>query len=185
MSNRKTNKQKELTSKRNKIRNEQIRKLKALKLEAHELELRIEKQKRENFKQFNIRNLKVFANVCNFVAPFVLSAGITVGAFRLFGGGLPFHIDEITKYKVYNLDFQTDGYVIMDEGYRTNGLLDEPLPSNSLVVYTPWEEQEGEYVRFRREYVIDKLTTLDLYNAVLDEDYNYIFENFKKFHKRY
>lgn len=181
MSNRKTRKEKILAEERNKARKAQINELEELKAKALELESRIVEQKKENFKQLNIRNLKVFANTCNFVAPFVISAGITVGVFRLFGGGLPFHSDEITKYKAYNMDFQTNGYITMDDEYRTNRWFDNSLPSNSLVVYTPWELQDGQYVRFKREYDIGKLTTLDLYNAVIDEDYNYISENLKDY----
>lgn len=181
MSNRKTRKEKLLTEERKKARKAQINELEELKAKVLELESRIAEQKKENFKQLNIRNLKVFANACNFAAPFVISAGITVGVFRLFGGGLPFHSDEITKYKTYNMDFQTNGYVTMDDEYRTNRWFDDSLPSNTLVVYTPWEEQDGQYVRFKREYDVGKLTTLDLYNAVLDEDYNYISENLKDY----
>lgn len=125
MSNRKTRKEKILAEERNKNRKSQIKELEELKLKALELESRIIEQKKENFKQLNIRNLKIFANACNFAAPFVISAGITVGVFRLFGGGLPFHSDEITKYKAYNLDFQTDGYVTMDDEYRTNRWFDD------------------------------------------------------------
>lgn len=178
MSNRKTRKEKIKSERR---RQDQIKELEQLRAKALELQTRINKQKLENFKQLNIRNLKFFANTCNFVAPFVLTAGITVGAFRIFGGGLPFHSDEIIKYKVYNMDFQTNGYVTMDDEYRTNRWFDDSLPSNTLVVYTPWEEQDGQYVRFKREYDVGKLTTLDLYNAVLNEDYNYIAENLEDY----
>lgn len=181
MSNRKTKKQKQRALERNKTRNIQIKKLEELRTKAFELESNISKQRWENFKQFNIRNLKVFAKACNFAAPFVISTGIVVGAFTLFGGGLPFHSDEITKYKAYNLDFQTNSYVAMEDEYRTNGVFDDALPSNSLIVYTPWEEQDGQYIRFKREYDIEKLTTLDLYNAVLDEDYDYISDNLKDY----
>lgn len=181
MSNRKTRKKKQLAEKRNKARNAQMKELEELRSKALELESKITKQRIENFKQLNIRNLKIFANACNFAAPFVISAGITVGVFRLFGGGLPFHSDEITKYKAYNLDFQTNGYVTMDDKYRTNRWFENSLPSNTLLVYTPWEEQDGQYVRFKREYDVGKLTTLDLYNAVLNEDYNYISENLKDY----
>lgn len=177
MSNRKTRKQKQLAEERNKARNAQIKELEELKNKALELETRISEQKKENFKQFNIRNLKVFVNACNFAAPFVISAGIVAGVFGLCGGGLPFHLDEITKYKTYNLDFQTNGYITMDDEYRTN----KSLSSNSLVVYTPWEEQSGQYVRFKRKYDIGELTTLDLYNAILDENYNYISENLEEY----
>lgn len=178
MSNRKSRKQKQRVKERNKAR---IKELEELKAKALELESKISEQKKENFKQLNIRNLKILANTCNFVAPFIISTGITVGVFKLFGGGLPFHSDEITKYKTYNLDFQTNGYVRMDDKYITNRWFDDSLPSNTLVVYTPWKEQDGQYERFKREYNLDELTTLDLYNAVLDEDYNYVSENLKNY----
>ena len=181
MSNRKTRKQKILAQKREEIRKTKIKVLEELKLKVLELENKISEQKKENFKQFNIRNLKVFANACNFAAPFVISTGITIGLFKLFGGGFPFHSDEITKYKVYNLDFQTEGNITMDEEYRTDQLFDELLPDNSLVIYTPWEEQDEQYIRYKREYNLEDTTTLDLYNAVLDEDYNYISLNLKDY----
>lgn len=120
MSNRKTKKQKQLAKERNKAHNDQIKQLEELRVKALELESKISDQKKENFKQFNIRNLKVFANTCNFIAPFILSAGITASIFKLFGGGFPFHLDEITKCKAYHLDFQTNGYVTMTDEYKEN-----------------------------------------------------------------
>ncbi len=180
MSNRKrkTRKQKILAEKRkSEIREAKIKELEALKSKVLEFESKIKLQKKENFKQFNIRNLKVFANTCKFLTPFVISTGITIGTFWLFYGGLPFHLDEITKYKLYNMEYQKNGYVTMDNEYTQRRWFDDPLPSNSLVVYTPWEFKDGQYVRFKRNYDIAKLATLDLYNAIANGDYNYIFEN--------
>lgn len=181
MSNRKTRKQKQQAEQRRiKDRKTQIRELQELKEKASLLEKRITEQKRENFKQLNIRNLRIFGNTCNFIAPFVISAGLTVGAFRLFGGGLPFHSDEVVKYKAYSLDYQTNGYVTMDEEYRTNSWMDE-LPSNELTIYTPWEYKDDQYIRYKREYDIGELSALDLFDAVLEEDYAYITENIKDY----
>lgn len=182
MSNRKTRKQKQKSQQRiQKDRKAQIKELQELKEKAILLEKKISAQKLENFKQLNIRNLRVFGNTCNFLAPFVISAGLTVGAFRLFGGGLPFHTDQTVKYKAYNLDYKTSGYVTMDESYRTNRWFDDSLPSNQLIIYTPWEFKDNQYTRFKREYDIDKITTLDLFDAVLEEDYAYITENIKEY----
>ena len=177
MSNRKTRKQKQQLEQRK----SRIKELQDLKEKKLQLEKQISEQKAENFKQLNIRNLKIFGNTCNFVAPFVITAGLTVGVFKMFGGGLPFHIDEITKYKLYNLDYQTNGYVTMEESYRTNGLLDDDLPSNELTIYTPWKYENSQYTRYKREYDIDKLNSLELFNAVLEEDYSYIEENLKDY----
>ena len=177
MSNRKTRKQKQQLEQRK----SRIKELQDLKEKKLQLEKQISEQKAENFKQLNIRNLKIFGNTCNFVAPFVITAGLTVGVFKMFGGGLPFHTDEITKYKLYNLDYQTNGYVTMEESYRTNGLLDDDLPSNELTIYTPWKYENSQYTRYKREYDIDKLNSLELFNAVLEDDYSYIEENLKDY----
>ena len=103
MSNRKTRKQKQQSEQRRiKERKSQIKELQDLREKTIQLEKQIAEQRVENFKQLNIRNLKIFGNTCNFVAPFVITAGLTVGVFKMFGGGLPFHTDEITKYKLYD-----------------------------------------------------------------------------------
>ena len=99
----------------------------------------------------------------------------------MFGGGLPFHTDETIKYKAYSLDYQTSGYVTMDESYRTNRWFDDSLPSNELIVYTPWEYKDNQYTRYKREYDISEINTLDLFDAVLEEDYAYITENIKEY----
>ncbi len=182
MSNRKTRNQKQQSEQRRiKERKSQIKELQNLREKTIQLEKQIAEQRAENFKQLNIRNLKIFGNTCNFVAPFVITAGLTVGVFKMCGGGLPFHTDKITKYKLYDLDYQTNGYVTMDESYRTNGLFDDNLPSNELTIYTPWKCENSQYTRYKREYDIDKLNSLELFNAVLEEDYSYIEENLKDY----
>lgn len=179
MSKRKNKKQKQIAEIKNKVRKDQIKKLEELKSKALALEVDISIQKKDNFKQLNIRNLKVFKSICNFAAPFVVSSGIAVSGFAVFGGGFPFYTDEITKYKIYNLDFQTNGNVTMNDSYVESKWY--VVPSNSLVVYTSWEKQDDKYIRFKKEYDIGKLTTLDLYNAVLDENYDYICDNLKNY----
>lgn len=182
MSKRKTRKEKVIASERKMALDAQIKELEALKDKVLELEKTIAYRKKENFKQLNIRNLKVFASTCNFLAPFIVSTGLIVGVVYIGGGFLPFHIDEITTYKDYSLNFQTNGYVTMNEEYNPHEWYNETTSSsNKLTLYTPWELQDDYYIRFKREYNIGKLTTLDLYNAVLTEDYDYINENLKDY----
>ena len=185
MSNRKNKKQR-IQTEQKKINNSnpqindrksQIKELKILKEKAIKLEKEIVTQKKENKKQLRIRNFKIFTNTCNFAAPFVISAGLTVGVFKLFGGGYPFHVDEITKYKEYKLDYKTNGYVMMDESYTQK----EIVSSNELIIYTPWEYKEGKYIRYKREYNIGELSSLDLFDIVINEDYSYIKENLKDY----
>lgn len=182
MSDRKTKKQKKQAEhRRAKERKLQIRELQELREKAIQLEKMIAEQKIENFKQFNIRNALVLVNTCNFIAPFVISASLTVGVFKLFGGGLPFHSDEIVKYKAYSLDYKTNGYVTMDESYKGNRWYDESLPANELIIYTPWKFENNQYIRYKREYDIGELSTLDLFDAVLEEDYVYITDSIKDY----
>lgn len=182
MSNRnKKRKKKQRLSQDRKIINEEkrriLKELKELKKDISVLELRLQEAKKEKAKQFHIRNLKVFVNTCNLVAPFVVCSGITVGLFALFGGGTPFHRDQITKYKTYNIEYQMDGTIEMEEEYKTDRWYDNALPSNSLTIYTPWSLQDDQYIRIKRTYNLGELTTLDLYYAVLEEDYDYINNN--------
>lgn len=182
MSNQNTRGQRKKDAKRgNREREERIKKLQELRREAKCLEKKMSEQKQENFKQLNIRNLKIFGNTCNFLAPFAISTGITVGAFSLFGGGLPFYKDKVIKYKVYDLDYETNGSITMDESYRTNRWIDDDLASNELVIYTPWEYSNGQYVRYKREYNVDEINTLDLFWAVLEKNYGYISEKIKDY----
>ncbi len=162
-------------------KNNRQKELEELRAKAIYLQTLIKQQKLEKFKQFNIRNLKLFTNSCNFFSPFVLTAGVIVGVFKLFGGGLPFYSDDVKKYKTYKMDYQSNGYVTMNEEYRTHMWFENPLPNSSLAIYTPWEFENGQYIRFKREYDLDTLDTLDLFDAVLREDYEYIKENLQNY----
>lgn len=162
-----------------KSKNGEIKELQKLKQEIVKLEEDIKKQKIENFKQFNIRNLKVFGHTCNFLAPFVISTGLTIGTFSIIGGGLPFYKDEIIKYKTYSLDYQTNGNITMNETYIKTKLFNGE--NNKLTIYTPWEYKDDQYIRYKREYDINDINTLDLFDAVLEENYDYITKNIKEY----
>lgn len=151
---------------------EALNELEVLKSKVIELEEEIEKQKIENSKHLKIRNLKIFGNICNLVAPFIFTTGMTIGIFKGSVNAFPFHIDKIVNYKEYDLEFETDGDVTVVSEYRRERIFG--LPASSLVIYTPWELQDGKYVRFKREFNLEE-GTLDLYYAVLKEDYDFLF----------
>ena len=156
------------------------KKLELLNAKKIELQKKLDKQKKEKFKQLNIRNLKVFGKTCNFLVPFVLCGCITVGAFKIFGGGFPFVTDKIEKYKLYDLDFDSKGYVSMNEEYTNFGIL-SVLDKNELVVYSPWKKTDNGYSRTKREYKVKTIKSLELFDAVLNEDYSYIKDNITDF----
>lgn len=149
-------------------------KLEELEKQARELEEKVKIKKKEVFTKYNVRNLKLFLSATSFVAPFIISSVILANLTKELNLGVPFKRDDITKYKVYSLDYETGGEIMMTSEYKNKF---KKLLSNHLVVFTPWQQQNGQYVRYKRDYDLDKNINLELLEAVLDEDYNYIKEN--------
>lgn len=163
-------------AKQKNLRNQKIEKLKQ---QAKELKQKIKKQTIDNIKNICIKNLKYVGSILNFLAPFVLSACITFGVFKLFGGGNPVVKDDITKYKKYSLSYQTNGNIEAYENYEENYWYSTELPENMLMLYYPWTlNDNGTYSRIIREYNVDNLQTTDLYKAILAQDVDYIINTF-------
>ena len=148
--------------------------LKELEKKANNLQKKISAQRKENIKQLNKRNFKLVKHTAKFTLPLVLTTSATVGVFRLFGLGFPCYVDDIKMYKTYNLDYQSNGYVQMDEEYSRYNFFDDHV--NSLIVYMPWKKYEDGYKRLKQTYKVDKIS-LDLYNEILNKNYDYIFNN--------
>ncbi len=149
-----------------------------LKEEKADLKEKITKAKIHNFKNFNVRNLKVFTKTINLLSPFLVTSGLIIGIFKFLGLGYPFKSDKINKYKLYSMDYRPNGYVTMEEEYTVDS-----VPDNTLIMYTPWEFEDGEYVRYKREYKIGKLDSMNLINAVLKKDYETIINTLNKFNE--
>ena len=179
MSNRNDRKARVVASQKAISNSHKVQELKDIKLQ---LENKLEKQKKDKIKKWHIRNLKIVKSTCKFLVPFVISTGITVGTVKLFGGGYPFHLDKIKKYKLYQLNYDTNGCIEMNEEYIKWGIF-STLDSNSLVVYSKWQEENGKYTRYKREYEIGNLKSKELLDAILNKDYSYIenkLTNFKE-----
>ena len=141
----------------------------------NDLETMLEQEKNKKFKNL-IKGSHIFGYVCKLLAPFVLTSGITAGVSKLLGFGYPFYVDNITKYKTYSLDFDTLGSVREIEEYtKLKKWYDSSI--NSLVVYFPWQEQNGQYVRIVRKYNVKSLEPLPLFDAIMNADYGYIEQN--------
>lgn len=173
MDNRKTRIGKERTNKR--IAQQKIE-LNQLKAQKTQLETKLTMQKAYNSEHLKIRNLRIFKSTCNLLIPFVISAGVIVGAGKVIADGLPFYVDEITKYKTYSMEYQSDAFVTLDEQYKKFSTAE-----SSLVVYTPWELENDKYVREKREYDLDGFNNLELFDAVLKEDYDHLLELIKNY----
>ena len=152
------------------MNNAELRKLNKLKIQ-------LKKEIEFSYKEVKkVRNLRIFKGACKFIYPFIVSTGIVVGGFKLFGFGFPFNMDKEKKYKAYELDFQTGGSLYSDETYVKNEWYSDKIKSN-IKLYSPWKKEENNYSRIKRLYEIKNLDDINIYNAVIFEDYNYIMNN--------
>ena len=149
------------------MKNEKQEQLYELTKLKNKLEDQLSYEKKNKIKNFHIRNLKVFEATCKFTAPFAIFTGIFIGVVNFFGGGLPFHKDDIPSYKVYSLELNNNE-IETYEGYYPLGIFD------SL-------QKNGEYTRFKREYNFYDSVTLSLYNAIIESNYDYVKETLKDY----
>ena len=145
-------------------------------------ELKEEKRARQirNLKNLGIRNLKFFGYACNFIMPYVVTAGITIGAFKIFNGGLPFAKDDIIKYKMINLESDASENILVEEKYQENHWYSDAIPSSSLQIVYPWiESSGGGYTQVTRYY--DVSTSTELINAIIEKNIEKINELLPKY----
>lgn len=157
--------------------------LEKLRKDILDLQQKIKEQNQINVKEKYKKNSKILLSICNFFAPFIISACLTTGVFKLFNGGFPFVKDDIIKYKKYSLDYYTNGYIELDEHYVTNTIFDEELPKNELIIYSPWQLNDGLYKRTIKTYDIGKIDSPELYEAVIKQDITHIHNTFSKYHE--
>lgn len=146
-----------------------------LKKEKEDLINELQKIKKRNFSKRIKHALNALKYTFKYSYSYFIVTGAIVFSINVVGEGLPFKKDTITKYKYYGLEYSNGKIENYEEKYITRNLLDDAL-KNSLVVYTPWEKQGEEYIRYKREYNID--STFD--RSLID---NVIYENINKLEK--
>lgn len=144
-----------------------------------ELEGKIIQQKKHNKKIKHTKNLKIFKSTCNLISPFIIISGLTIGIVKVCGGGYPFKKDQMNRYKRYNLSYETNGIKQLEEEYQNYNFFYQE-PQNTLSVSTPWEENQN-YTRIKREYDVDTVNVLELWDALMNENIKYIDRNFTKY----
>ena len=166
---------------KNKDIEQQKRELEELKEEREILVNVLETQEKKKNNEFHKRNLKFLGKTGILLAPFFASAGIILGVIKLIGGGFPFVIDDYKKYKKYSLEYNDENHIIeLDEEFESKTWLDKNDTSN-IEIYTPWELKNGIYERIKTVYNLDKLDSLELFNAVLNRDTEYISKNINNY----
>jgi len=159
----------------------QNKKLNELRETAKNLENKIKCQRKNDLKALGIRNLKIFGYTCNFLAPFVLVSGITAGIFAFYEWGLPFYKDDVLKYKTYSLDYQTNEYEIENVSYNSKTWHDIESDNNELIIYTPWEYENNQYIRYKRTYDVKITNPEEAFTAVKSNNYKYIEDRVKTY----
>ena len=173
-----------LSKKKKNIREKKQNKVSKIKLKINELEREkerieksYEKQKKKTTKRFHAKNLHLCLYTLNALIPFALVGGISSAASFLFDGGLPFHIDKEKAQKVYSLEYDADGVVSNCSDYQ-DSVGDH---KSKLIIYTPWEEDNGSYTRTKRQFNFKNTSpTKEIYDAVLNKDYDYLMESVEK-----
>ncbi len=179
MSKRKTRKQKIKLQQRRAIVNKEM---KLLENDVLELQKMIEEQKKITFKEGCIKNLKIFGSICNFTVPLIVSSGVVIGCVYLISSSLPFVKDSEELGKRYSLDYETNGKIESYEHYVKYANCE--FEDNELTISSPaiLNDDEG-YERVIRYYDEDNLDSVELYNAILSNDMDYINDNYTEFNE--
>lgn len=177
MSKRKTRKQKIKLQQQRTIANKEM---KLLEKDILDLQKKIEEQKKITFKEGCIKNLKIFGSICNFTVPLVLTSSAIIGALYLLDAGLPFIKDSEELGKRYSLDYETNGEILGYEHYDRYANCE--FEDNELTISSPAVlNDDNYYERTTRYYDEDILDSVELYEAILSKDMEYINANYTEY----
>lgn len=130
-----------------------------LKKEITNLEKQLQHPKLTNLKINTIKNLKISSHILISMTPFILTASLIAGIFKLIGLGFPFYYgDNITKISSILKEFDSLGNIRYEQQYNQF-----PDTTNLLNYYTPWEQTPNKlYTRTIETYKIKDLTEEDI-----------------------
>lgn len=139
----------------------------------HELKKEIEKLEKDiknirliNLKIEAIKNLKITLRFIQRIAPYIITASLTAGGFKLLGGGLPFYRDNFRNYLRTMTEVDNLGNVRYEQQYN-----DFETADNTLYYCSKWHDNEdGFYSRNIEMYKIKELTEEDLINILTKEN---------------
>lgn len=112
--------------------------------------------KEESAKQKNkerIKNIRLFANLIRFIAPYLLTASLVFGGFYLLFGDIPFIQQLERRYNKYEISIDNNGNMLSDSFYERLYALSEDY----LYVHTPWTKgEDGKYYRESKKFKIEQ-----------------------------
>lgn len=127
-------------------------------------------RKKEHCKTLVVQNLRLFKGMANFVMPYVLIGALTCGSFTLFNGGLPFVLDDVKKYKRYDVYCDQNVIEEMNTKYIERHWYSDVILGNKMVIYTPWTSDGRIYTRQMVTLGIDETYNEQVMDALLCGD---------------
>ena len=132
---------------------EQKKFLQQMKKDIENLENKIKFSKFSNLQIRTIRNLKISLRAMQLVAPYVLTAGLIAGGFKLLGS-CPFYRDIQQQNLNIMKEFDSLGNIRYEEQYN-----EFSGDSDMLYFYGKWEKSnDGFYTRTVEKYKLKGLT---------------------------
>ena len=122
------------------------------------------------------KNLKIFTGISKLIAPFCISSTLVFFAGCSSEIGFPFIRDKEVKSKCYSL--KIDDEITTSEHYISNSYGTD-YPKSQITLYSPWTYDRGSYERTITYYEIKELKDINVYTAILNSDYDYIFNNYE------
>ena len=113
-----------------------------------------------------IKNLKISLRFIQRIAPYIITASLTAGGFKLLGAGLPFYRDNFRNYLRTKTEVDNLGNIRYEQQYN-----DFENDDNTLYYCSKWHDNEdGFYSRNIEMYKIKELTEEDLINILTKEN---------------
>ena len=136
-----------------------------LEEEIKEIEEKLSEERKKNA----IKNLKISSKVVKRVAPYLVSASIVTGCFKLAGLGIPFYNDSVKKSAEVKSEFDANGRLIKCE--RVYDGYDFEQKFNRLLFYTDWTKvNDKEYKREVYGFRINKNNLTNIISLLDNKD---------------
>lgn len=120
----------------------------------------------------NKKKIRVFKTIKNIGITYILTTTATVITVKLFGGGLPFVRDDVTKYKYYSLKGSSNSIVDIHESYEENDD-NKNKQNNTLTIYDVWKIDDNKYSRVVNKYTFNNIEDKKILDAFFDSDEKY------------
>lgn len=149
------------------------------KLEDMKVNLEVDLENQKDIVKYSRKNKNrtIMKSMVKFATPILISSVVVYGSGIVGGFGRPFVIDKEKSSKVYTLEVDQSLGLSTEETYK-NITRNTHIPNSTFSITTPWVEVNNKYERNVYKYEEKELKDIDLYNAFITKDYDYILNNY-------